>query len=199
MKALVITLLFCIAAITSQAQWTGQHKSTQKHLLYTTGDYIVGETSGGNLGINYIYDNKYTLNIGYSASSKGETTLPDEILKSANEMTSINNDQPFENFENLYVMVGRSFSITKNGMRILLQGGPGIANYREPVYNISGSAYSHQTQTTKKLSFTLNPKIEVPIGCNLGVSAGPMLVVNNAQKYFGIGIGVMYGVVRCND
>jgi len=197
MRTTILTILFCITVLSSQAQWSEKNTTPQKHFLYTSGDYVMGQNNGGNLGLSYIYDEKYSISIGYSATNKVEQSLPMEYLKSAENLTPINDDIPFKNFEDLHILVGRVINLnTSNTLRILLQGGPGISNYREPIFNITGDQYFHTTQTTKKLCFILNPKLELPLSCTLGFSVGPMYVVNNEQSYIGVGVGLMYGVLR---
>lgn len=156
----------------------------------------MGKTNGANLGLNYIYNNKLSINLGYSATNKTDSHLPDEYLKSAENYQLVNSTEPFENFESLHLMFGRIFTLTKsNSIRFLLQGGPGISTIREPEYNFSGNQYSYDTKASKKISLVLNPKIEVPVCCSIGVSVGPMIVLNDSQKYIGAGIGIMYGIV----
>ncbi|WP_346859282.1 hypothetical protein [uncultured Draconibacterium sp.] len=197
MKAIVIIIFFTAMVLGSSAQWADRDLSPQKHFLYTSGDYVMGQNNGGNLGLSYIYNDKYSISIGYSATNKVEQSLPSEYLKSAEALTPINDDMPFKNFEDLHIMVGRVINLNASStMRLLLQGGPGISNYREPIFNVSGDQYYHSTQTTKKLCFIVNPKLELPLSCTLGFSVGPMYVVNNAQSYFGLGVGLMYGVLR---
>uniref|UniRef100_UPI0032175200 hypothetical protein n=1 Tax=uncultured Draconibacterium sp. TaxID=1573823 RepID=UPI0032175200 len=197
MKLLVLSILFCIVTLSIQAQWSDNNKSPQKHFLYTSGDYIVGQSNGGNLGLSYMYNNKYSISIGYAATKKVEQPIPKEFLKSGTELIPIIPDQPFQNFEELHLMVGRVFNLNKRA-RILLQGGPGISNYREPDFKVSGNEYSHVMQTSKKLCLVVNPKVELPLLCTLGCSVGPIFVMNNEYKYMGLGIGLMYGVLR-ND
>lgn len=197
MKTLILSILFFAVATNIQAQWNHNDTAPQKHFLYTSGEYIVGESNGGNLGLNYIFDNKYSLSIGYVATNKADRTLPDQYLKSTEKLVAINPNQPFQNLEDFHLLLGRVINLTENNnIRLILQGGPGISNFREPIFTVTGNQYNHTIQTTKKLCFVLNPKIELPLSSTLGFSVGPMIVINNEEKYAGIGIGLMYGVLR---
>ena len=197
MKTIILILLCCIVTLASEAQWTNKYKSnSNKHFFYTSGQYIVGESNGGNLGLNYIYNKKLSISIGYAATSKTTIGLPDEYLKSGVEYTSANEVDPFQNLENFHLMLGRAFSLNKkSSIRLLLQGGPGLTTAREPEFVISGTQYDYQMKSSKKVSLVLNPKIELPLCCTVGCSVGPMIVVNGSQQYFGAGIGIMYGIV----
>lgn len=189
-------------ALASNAQWTQKHSPAQKHYLYSTGEYVVGEEQAGNIGLSYSYNNKYTISVGYSATFKSPVSAPDAFLKSGTELTLANPDEPFENTENLHLMVGRIFDLNKKGnLRVVLQGGPGIATSREPEFNLttSGDQYYFKTIASKKISLILNPKVEMPLLYSVGCSVGPMVVINNNRTYIGAGIGIMYGLIKQNN
>lgn len=196
MKTITLFLLCCIAALVSQAQWSSDNKTTNKHFFYTSGQYIMGESNGGNLGLSYIHNGKYTISIGYAATSKTTAQLPTDFLKSGVEYTLANPVEPFQNLENFHLMVGRSWDLSqKKTIRVLLQGGPGLTTFREPEFMVSGNQYNYQMKSSTKVSLVLNPKIELPLCCTVGCSIGPMIMVNGSQQYYGAGIGIMYGIV----
>ena len=197
MRIVLLIFICCLLTLAGKAQWSYKYNTQHKHFLYTSGDYIVGKCNGGNLGLNYVYNDKLTMSLGYTASDKTTCSLPEDFLKSGVEYTSVNSAQAFENQENLHFMVGTMFNITRNNaVRVLLQGGPGLSTFREPEFKVEGNQYSHKIQTTKKVSLVLNPKIEMPLFCTIGFSVGPMVVINKDQQYIGAGIGLMYGIVR---
>lgn len=171
--------------------------SRQKHFLYTSGDYIVGETNAGNLGLNYVYNNKYLLNIGYSASAKAESSLPEELTKSGKILSPAYHTDPFQNHENIHIMIGRILNLNRNKtVRIIIQGGPGISTSRKPKYSVIGNKYHYKMKATQSPCLTINPKLEMPFCSTLGFSLGPLLIVSSEQKYIGAGLGIMYGVLR---
>ncbi len=196
MRTLLLILAISLISISSQAQWSYRFLSQEKHFLYSSGDYIVGSQNGGKLGVNYVYNNKYILNIGYSATTKNEAQLPNEILKSATELIPANPTAAFTNSENIHFMVGRVFNLNKQGtFRFILQGGPGILTSRDPIYTVKSNVYEYDMESSKKMCLVLNPKLEIPLFSAIGVSAGPMVVMNNSTRYIGAGIGIMYGIV----
>lgn len=196
MKGIILFVLLCVMAGVANAQWSYKDMARKTHFFYSSGDYVVGKKTAGNLGLNYVYNRKYSVNVGYSATGKTQVSLPAGILKSAKQITPASGAKPFENSENLHLMIGRIFHLSdRKPIRILLQAGPGISTIREPVFNVSGEEYDFDIEATKKLCFVLNPKIEVPLANSVGFSAGPLVVVNNQGQYFGAGIGLMYGIV----
>ncbi len=201
MKTILLITVFSLCTLVSSSQWTYTHSTTKKHYLYSTGEYVVGEKQAGNIGLSYNYNNKYTLSLGYSATFKSFVSPPDAFLKSGTNLTLANPDKPFENTESLHLMVGRIFDLNEKGnLRVVLQGGPGIATSREPEFNLtpSGDQYYFETKASKKMSLVLNPKIEMPLFYSVGCSVGPMIVLDSNQTYIGAGIGIIYGLIKHN-
>nr|WP_319273106.1 hypothetical protein [uncultured Draconibacterium sp.] len=199
MKVTLLIATFFLLALASQAQWSQSDLSVQKHYLYSTGEYVVGKEQAGKIGLNYTYNNKYTISIGYSATLKKTMTPTDDFLKSASNLAPAYSTEPFENNENLHLMLGRIIPLDKqNSIRLVLQGGPGISTFRSPEFSLltSGDRYDYNIATKKKLSLVVNPKLEMPLLSALGCSIGPMLIVNDEQKYFGASIGIMYGIIK---
>lgn len=205
MKTLVV-LIFCFFIVnTTSAQWSNKYKYSKKHYLYTTGDVVVGNYKGGCLGINYIYNDKYSLQFGFSATSKEVSSLPSGYLKSSENQIPSNYNLPNENLESFNLMLGRVFNLdSKKKVRIIVQGGPGFSTIREPVFgetndsNLNEVNYSSGFQKKRKLSLIINPKIEFPIAYIVGFSVGPMLIVNDERTFLGVGIGFMYGIIGKN-
>lgn len=196
MKTVLLLIAATLLTISSEAQWSYKFLSQEKHFLYTSGDFIVGKQTSGQISLNYVYNNKYTVNVGFSATTKSETMLPDHILKSATQMIPLNSATPFNNSENMHVMVGRVFKLSHDGsVRLLLQAGPGLYTSRDPVFSVKSNAYDFDIEANSSLCLVANPKIELPLFSTIGFSAGPMVMVNENQHYIGAGIGLMYGIV----
>lgn len=195
MRTFLLILLAGFLSLSSKAQWSYRYLSKEKHFIYSSGDYIVGKNNSGKISVNYVYNNKYTVNIGYSATSKHDAALSQDILKSTTELSSENSATPFANTENIHLMFGRVFKLNRDGtIRFLLQGGPGIFTSRNPEYEINSTTYNFSTETQKSLGLIFQPKFEMPVLYSIGFSAGPMLMVSNNETYVGAGIGLMYGI-----
>lgn len=209
MKTLVLLTVFTLNATLAHTQWSSNYlkNRTNDHYLFGSGDIIAGNYKGGDIGINYIYNNKFSIKLGFSISEKLVTTLPQDLLKSGQTLSSIGLKAPNENFENIHLLFGRVFSLDKkNKLRLTMQGGPGISAIREPEFsnnenniNPSHSDYSISYQRTSHLSVIVNPKIEFPFASVLGLSVGPMVIVNEERTFWGTSIGLMYGIVGCNS
>ena len=207
MKKLIL-LIICFFIFNSiYAQWSNKFSSrwSKKHFLYASGDVMVGNYNGGDLGINYILNKKYSVKFGFSATNKPSTSQPLDFLKSSENEIPTNFNMPSENLENFHIMLGRVISFnSKEYVRIILQGGPGLSNARVPTNwqwrenNLYQSNYNYDMKINREISFILNPKIEFPLTSVIGFSIGPMLIISKEKSFFGAGIGIMYGIIGAN-
>lgn len=157
---------------------------------------MVGNSSGGNLGLNFVYKGKYSVQVGFCSTSTQSESMP-LGMKSTEEtdaviipITSVNN------MDNYYCMVGRHFDLNrKKAIRIVVQGGPGMSLM---MYVPDKESFSFKSsERTNEVSFILNSRIEFPITNLVCLSAGPTYIVNSQQSFFGAGIGIAYGIVKC--
>ena len=170
--------------------------------MYVSGNTLIGNGNGGDIGLNYIINNKFSLKIGFCATNKLAVAAPTDFLKSASSLAPIDNTKSFKNFENFSLLIGRVFLLnSRSKIRFNIQCGTGITNVRIPQNyrwtenSIEASAYDYDINTKKQISFTLNPRIELPIAKVFGFSLGPMYVHSKNNTYFGAGIGLIYGVL----
>jgi hypothetical protein len=200
----IIFLLVCILFIhIASAQWSNKWLShtNHKHLLYTHGDVMVGTNSGGNLGMSFVYNRKYSVELGFSASSNKVLPAFPGMLKSASISESADIiASPEEMLENYHMMVGRHFYLNSKGtFRLVVQGGPGVSvvNTKSAVTKSTGYTVI-PTVRTSDFSVMMNSKFEFPISKLIGFSAGPTLLVNHERKYFTMGVGFIYGIISKN-
>ena len=161
----------------------------------------MGNYKGGDLGVNFIFDKKYIVKLGFSATEKLPIVPPTDFLKSAvNDVQK--RESSFENFENFYVTIGRVvFLNSKEKVRFLIQGGTGFSNNRKPenwrwrVNDSNESVFQSDININRNFCFILNPKIEVPIAPVMGISVGPMFIYSSETSFFGAGIGLTYGII----
>src|SRR5680860_112750 len=128
---ILITLTFCFFLVNSiSAQWSNKFSTrwSEKHFLYASGDVMVGNYNGGDLGINYIINNKYSIKFGFSASNRQTSSQPMDYLKSSENEIPSGFDLPNENLENFHIMLGRVINLNSTeNVRIIIQGGPGLS------------------------------------------------------------------------
>jgi len=196
---------FLLFAATVSAQWSYKwlnHYKT-KHLLYSQGDMMVGCNSGGNLGFNFVYDSKYSVQVGFSATSNEHGPSINGALKSATSTNPAELSPNMDMTENYHVMLGRHFDLSPNGkIRFLLQGGPGIAVLMVAGQPVNESKNENNiisiSEKSRELSVIVNSKFEFPIAKTFGFSAGPTLIANQDRSFVSFGVGFMYGVLSTN-
>ncbi len=206
MKKLIIIAMGCMLIANSlSAQWSYKwlNHYKAKHLLYTQGDMMVGSNSGGNLGLNFVYNNKYSVQVGYSATTNEFGSSVAGVLKSAHNVNPAELSRESNMTENYHVMVGRHFDVNSKGtIRFVLQGGPGMSVSMVPSQqsevsnqdiNSTGNA-----DKTNEFSVILNSKFEIPISKTFGFSAGPTFIANQDRRFVTFGIGFMYGILSTN-
>lgn len=188
----------------AKAQWSHEwlKNPKNKHLLYTNGDLMVGNSSGGNLGMSFVYNAKYSIQVGYSAAADQFKT-PLSGLKSASKSNANEVKNPIQQMENFNVMFGRHFNLNaKETTRFVLQGGPGMSVMMEWLEIQSGSGsnsiINKKLEETKDFSLMINSKFEFPITNLLGFSAGPTLIVNHDKSFLAFNVGFMYGILTKN-
>ncbi len=200
MKILILVFLSVLFISTVQAQWSQDWRTKDnEHLLYANGDLMVGNNSGGNLGLSFVYKSKFSVEVGYSAGSNQiNNQIP--ILKSANKSNTDNIINPNEMMENYNIMFGRHFNLnSKETIRFILQGGPGMSmmmNWmNEQPENNSIDFSKNELIRTTDVSFILSSKFEFPITNLFGFSAGPTLIMNHEKRYLTFGVGFIYGII----
>lgn len=200
MKKLILlsTCVFFIS--TAQAQWSQEWQTKEnEHLLYANGDLMVGNNSGGNLGLSFVYKSKFSVEVGYSAGSNQiNSQIP--VLKSAIKSNAESLLNPNEMMENFNIMFGRHFNLnSRETIRFILQGGPGMSmmmNWlNEQPDTKLGSFPKNELIRTKDFSFALSSKFEFPITELFGFSAGPTLILNHEKRYMSFSVGFIYGII----
>jgi hypothetical protein len=200
-----LLLSVCVLLInTLSAQWSSEWllSSKNKHLLYANGDLMVGNSSGGNLGMSFVYDCKYSVEVGYSATSN-QFTMPILGLKSADKSNTTDKIIPGQMMENFNFMAGRHFNMNTNEtIRFVLQGGPGMSVMMDltdiPSGSNSNSFMTTKMIKTKDFSMMVNSKFEFLITDLIGFSAGPTLIMNQDKRFLTFSAGVMYGIISKN-
>ena len=200
MKKLVFFSICLLIITTSQAQWSHQWQTKEnEHLLYASGDLMVGNNSGGNLGLSFVYRSKLSVEVGYSA---GSNQIGNQIalLKSASKSNAEIIPGSNEIMENFNLMFGRHFNLnSKETIRFVLQGGPGMSRMmnlknRETENYITDDS-KNGLSGTKDFSFIVGSKFEFPITDLFGFSAGPSLILNHEKRYMSFNVGFIYGII----
>lgn len=206
MKKIIVLISGCFLITSSVlAQWSNKwlNHYNSKHLIYSQGDMMVGTNSGGNLGLNFVYNSKYTVQVGFSATSNQYGSSVTGALKSANMANPADLDPSMNMTENYHLMVGRLINLNQKGtIRFVLQGGPGmsVSMVADEIKNAGNQNqdFSNNAEKSKEFSVIVNSKFELPITKTFGFSAGPTLIANHERSFVSFGVGFMYGILSTN-
>ena len=202
MKTRLITIFILFATQIASGQYSYRFLKQQNHSLYASGNFLVGNNKGGDLGINFIYNNNFTFKIGYTASNKLPVTSPSDFLKSATNEIQSNNINSYKKSGILHLLIGKVFfQNSRKKIKVAIQAGPGLVNSRvtsnwrwdENNINISNNGYD--THNKMHIGFIINPKLEFPIVSAMGISLSPMYIYSTENTFWGIGLGLIYGII----
>lgn len=193
--SLLTVLVFAAVAVSAQFSnnWLADHNN---HLLYTNFDLMMGTNAGGNVGMSFVYNSKYSVQVGYSSVSNNLFSGVPGLKSKEKSGTGTAETAPRQIMENFNVMFGRHFNLNHNGsLRFILQGGPGMSVILNSVGPDNMVSFADKMQ---EFSLMVNTKIEIPIIDMLGFSAGPTLVMNQERQDLTFCVGFIYGITTTN-
>ena len=186
----------------------------KKHAFYVTGAFNLGNYFGTDLNLNYVLKEKYTFKIGYTGNRRTAMSIPEDYR---GRFLSFN-DGPCEHIGNYRFDVGRIYKLNPSGsIRINAAVGLGYTTFTEPVnwkkkkekklnplliflfplFLFDGEVnYSWNYKSRNTIGLIINPKIEFAFTGVWGITISPMVQINRHRTYFGIGMGMMLGVIR---
>lgn len=180
----------------------------EKNALYLTEGFDAGNYWGGHIGLNYVHNNKYSLQFGTSVLMRKAKSVPDDYSTGLIDglfslgFASLH----FDEMENYQFLAGRIFGPkTGRTTRFHLAAGLAYTLISEPTnWQYAGgggwtSNYTHDTETHGTVSFVITPKVEFPFTRYFGVSLFSMLQVNGDRTYIGFGVEGMLGILRAKD
>lgn len=177
---------------------------SEKNAVYSTGELNFGNYVGVNLNLNYVFNEKYSFQIGYSGYTRESKSQPEDYTSGLVGIFTLGlSEFHFDNMENYQFLAGKIYSLNESGtIRLNMSGGIGYTIISEPTNwrRISGFTlgenYTYDMDKHKTVSLIINPKVEFPFTRFFGLTISPMLQINKDRTFIGIGIGLMIGLLR---
>lgn len=199
MKKLILILLVTISYNHANAQFS------ENHAIYGSGEINFGNYFGIDLNVNYVYQEKYSLQLGITGNLRAGKSRPEDYRSGLAQAMFLGLANPYDQLDTYKISVGKIYKLNEKGsIRANLLFGIGITSIREP-YNWQrrdggwlGENYSWDYHRYNTVSLIINPKIEFPFTKFYGLTLSPMLQINKDRTYVGIGIGHMAGRLRKN-
>lgn len=175
----------------------------QKNAFYHSGEFNAGSYYGLNLNANFVRNEKYSFQLGYSAHFRKAIDQPDNYSSGLLSVFLLGLNTPIDQVENFQVLTGRIIRLnTKGTIRVNLLAGIGLSfireavnwEYRESSLLVPNYSYDYNKHST--FSFIFNPKIEFPFTRYYGFTLSPLIHINKESNFYGIGVGHMAGLLR---
>jgi len=174
-----------------------------KHAIYATGEFNIGNYFGSDLNLNYVFNESYSIKVGYSGHIRKPKSQPENYTSGLIGILLLNLANPYDQLENYQFLVGKIYSLNKKKtIRANVSLGLGYTTIREPGNwqpvneSFLTENYTYEYSKSNTVSLIINPKIEFPFTRFYGLTISPMLQINKDRTYFGVGIGQMIGLLR---
>lgn len=201
MKRILIIILFLGSINLVKGQFL------ENNAVYLSSGLNLGNYFGGTLGINYVYKEKYSMQMSFTGNIRKAQNSPVGYSSGMFSVIFLGTDQPYEHFDSYNLLAGRIFKLNKQGtLRLNLHTGVGYTQIKEPhnwkqlEYDIYGipllNNYTWENKKQNEVSLVLNPKIEFVSDFLIGCYASGQLIVNRNRTYVGLGLGMMLGSLR---
>ena|GEM_PF-4952644 len=168
----------------------------------------MGNYSGFELNINYIKDEKYSLQISYyhhliEAKEKPEDYRNDFWLDWGSLFLFPDIEVPDTN-HSFNILGGYMYNLNPQGtIRLNLQAGIAlihtryITNFKKKNRTyLFGDNYYYDSRYRNRIGFIVNPQIEFPFFKGYGLSVSPLVEFGGRKTVYGVGISHIFGRVR---
>jgi len=175
--------------------------------LYLSGEVNLGNYVGINVNANYVIEEKYSFQGGFSVHLRNSKSRP--INYSTGLISLYSPDMlSFDYLRSVHFLIGKIYNLNELGSaRVNLAGGIGYTRTSRPEnwrpigifapFPI-GSNYAYDVRQLSSIGIIFNPKFEFPFSKFLGFTISPMFVFSRDAVFVGLGFGGMIGGVRSN-
>lgn len=163
-KVMIILALHCILANVN-AQFS------EKNAIYLSDQVALGNYLDVNINLNYVFDEKYSFQAGYSLYVRRARSQPEDYNSGVAKIFTFGiSEYILDEMDNFQILVGKIYKLDESGkIRLNLAGG---------------------------ISYIVSPKVEFPLTRIFGISISPELLINKDRAFIGIGVGSMIGLLR---
>ena len=172
-------------------------------LIYGSSQFNIGNYRGGDLNLNLLIKESYSIKIGFIDNSRKSKLTPDDYSPGLGGILLFGLTDPRDKLTVYELSVGKIYKLNKTeNARVNLSLGVGYTIIREPEnWKRTGGGsletnYTWDVGNRKTISLIINPKFEFPFSYVYGLTISPLVIINKNRNYFGIGIGHMIGKLR---
>ena len=185
--------------------FNGYAQLPENQFLYGNLGFSLGNFWGGTVGINFAVNNKYSLQLEYSGTSRKSKSVPSDYVIGLFDVFSFGTTTPKDRIQSLRFLAGKVKTIDQSGIvRINFKAGISYLTITEPYgWEKTNSVfiksnYTWKYNTTHQIGFVLKPEFESLFANFIGVSITPYCELTTNYNAFGIEFGVLLGKVKSN-
>jgi hypothetical protein len=175
---------------------------SENNAIYAGNEFNAGSYFGMDLSLNYAWQEKYCVKLGYNTNTRIAKTIPSDYNPGLVGILTFGMNTPRDNFRSVYLAFGYIAGLNRAGTaRVNLAFGLGYVMTRVPVNwqktdGFMSENYTWDYEKAHSVSFVINPKFEFPFSRYWGLSISPMLQFYDGGTYFVVGIGHIFGLTR---
>lgn len=199
MKILISAILLCLFSLQSQAQFA------KNHSIYFQHGFSLGTHLGINTSLNYIHKNTLSFEFGGRFYGQKSKERPGDFKGGLVTGLTLGIDGGNDLYTDVHFLVGRIIPLNIPGRRLNLKAGLSYTdvtksvNFQVQDKSILVSNYSYDDHRFSTMSIIINPVLEYPFTQVFGLFVSGQLIANKETAFFGIGCGVIYGLLRDSE
>lgn len=190
-------------------------QTSEPSLAYGSLEGNFGTYRGLSMQLHFVSPKRYSVAFGFT-SSKRDTWIPSDYrdgfsMPLDHDGMGFRND-PIDFHSHVHLLAGRVIQLTKSGLfRLNVMSGLGLGIFRDVEnwrpyipedgflanpYAILASNYNYDFKYRLSPSLMVQPKLEMVIHENFGLSLSPLAQFNFYRSYYGFTVGVIAGRLR---
>lgn len=193
---------FLVLISMSLITYVAKAQFAEKNWLYLNLGGVFGSHLGASVSADYVYNNKYSLEIGWEQYIRSSQNIPDDYSSGLAGLFLLNLFKPYEQSDVFQFQAGRVLILNESkSIRLNLMGGLAFTRIKDafdfsPVDSaFLAENYTYEFKKSNIISLVIAPRIEfaTPI---YGISLSPRFIYNKDIVYFGLSFNHMIGVLR---
>lgn len=183
--------------------FTSYAQLPDNQFLYVNGGYSGGNLTGGQVGVNFAVDDKFSIHVEYSGVTRKSKSTPVDYTGGFFGALALGTTAPKDNIHSFRIMAGTVKTINSTGkVRINLKAGFSVLTIKEP-YNwekiwglLLVPNYTWDYRSKQQLGLVLKPEFEFVFANFIGAAITPYCELTREISTVGIGFNLLLGKVR---
>lgn len=178
-------------------------QKVEKTPVYGSVGFSAGNFFGGNAGLNFIFNQKFSLQAEYSSSIRKSKSIPEDYTIGMVDIFSMGTTTPKDKIQSFRLMFGLVKKSEQSGFfRFNFKTGISVATISTPVnwekvdYFLLAANYTWDTESMTRLGWVIKPDFEFLFTNFIGVVVSPYCELNSDYSSAGVGVGLLLGRIE---